>query len=211
MRISTHFTGRAGEYAVASQLLVRGIPVYFPAVDTGVDLIAGRSIRIQIKSSSIRRRDTGGYAFTLTSRSPIEGHKVYRHKVRDWTKCADFMVFWGIDENRFWVIPSNTLREYKQVQTLLLGSSHRRKIDHGRIRELLDSGMRQCDVARLLGVGSMTVSEVSRGTVGPSRPSVCMDDSVFENNWDSVLTLVSLTEQVDEVEGECNNYTKELK
>jgi len=35
------FIGRAGEYAVASQLLLRGIQVNFPAVDKDVDLIAG--------------------------------------------------------------------------------------------------------------------------------------------------------------------------
>lgn len=48
-------TGGVGEMLVAAAFLKRGIPVYRPVVDTGVDLVVdinGKLQRIQIKSSA---------------------------------------------------------------------------------------------------------------------------------------------------------------
>lgn len=47
-------TGGCGEAIVAAEFLKRGIPVYYPAVDTGADLvvdIGGSLQRVQVKST----------------------------------------------------------------------------------------------------------------------------------------------------------------
>lgn len=45
--------GRAGEYAIAAQLLLRDSFVAWPAVDEGYDLLGPSGCRVQVKSAHL--------------------------------------------------------------------------------------------------------------------------------------------------------------
>jgi len=61
--------GKTGELLVAAELLTQGFEVYFPAVDTGIDLLAKkeRFVKIQVKSS--KHYEQGVSWFTLSKRT----------------------------------------------------------------------------------------------------------------------------------------------
>lgn len=200
---NTHYIGKAGEHAVASQLLLREVPVQFPVVDVGVDLFAGAkaTVRIQVKSVHSRRNRRDGYCFTLASRVRLNGEKNYRLKVKDWTKEADFLVLWGIEENRFWVLPTRLLAG-KKVQGLLVGSTgHRKQVDHARILSLYATGMTQSAVAREMGLSAMCVSECVRGkTYGTYADQACVDADKYLNAWHEIEAAVKLANEIDDID-----------
>ena len=193
--LGSHFIGRAGEYAVAAQLLVRGINVHFPAVDTGVDLIVGDRIRIQVKTARLKENRTA-YAFSLRGGPKPNGKK---REERDWSKTCDIMVFWGIDTNRFWIIPSSFFAPPQNVQTLLLGSAtHRPKFDYGKMRELYASGMTQGEIGEMFGVSKHGVWK----TIHRKRDfpfGVSADCDRYEDAWSEIEAAIRLSSQVDEV------------
>lgn len=91
--------GQAGVHAVASQLALRGIACSFPNVDFGVDLILESGLRVQVKVANVTYPKTanypdGAYCFNL------------RRKTGGYHGIADFFILWGINENRFFVVPT---------------------------------------------------------------------------------------------------------
>lgn len=193
--LGSHFIGRAGEYAVAAQLLIRGITVHFPAVDTGVDLIAGERVRVQVKTARLQPARSA-YSFSLRS-GPKPNGKIRPQK--DWSKACDVMVFWGIDTNRFWVIPSSFLAPPHDVQTLLLGSTtHRPKIDYEKIRELYASGVTQREIASMFGISWHSVWETIQRKKD-FKFGVSVDCDKYENAWNEIESAISLTSQVEKV------------
>ncbi len=210
------FIGKAGEYAVAAQLLARGIIVHFPAVDTGVDLIAGERIRIQVKarhrekvgphhSSRVR---VSGYNFTLGTKRMTKTKAVAELKAKsmaDWFPNVDFLICWGIDDNRFWIIPSAVMAKHPTVKSLLLGGNHKRFVDRDRIHKLLASGMRQCDVAKEMDIHPVMVSEFARGKKLPFRKifhHLNEEADKYENAWHEIIQAVGLTNQIDTIDQE---------
>lgn len=100
MAYQRHLDGMAGVYAVASQLCLRGITPCFPAVDSGADLILDNGVKIQVKCGKLRRHpgfDNGVYCFDV--------NKVSRKDKRS-AGIYDFAAFWGVDENRFFIMPA---------------------------------------------------------------------------------------------------------
>src|SRR5258708_36336074 len=86
--------GKAGEFSVASQLFMRGMNVFLPAVDNGVDLMAENGCRIQVKTArlscspyAVKHNLDGVYKISFprmqhqyfTSRKAIDGKMRY-HK-----------------------------------------------------------------------------------------------------------------------------------
>ena len=202
--MNSHFLGRAGEYAVASQLLSRGIPVHFPAVDTGSDLIAGEKIRIQVKSTRIfqgtaRSAPRKGYCFSLNTAVPNWANGRHKTKLRDWSKVCDFIVFWGMDENRFWVVPSTVVSGGpKKVQTIVLGAPQTHwTVNRDEVKALLSTGLSQREVAKRIGVSEMSVSRVAHGQ-HDSVPSPNTKCNKYENAWHEIISAVGLVNQIDE-------------
>lgn len=198
---NSHFIGRAGEYAVASNLLVRGVPVHFPAVDVGADLIVGEKIRVQVKSSrfvNVRGKAQSFYNFSLTTSLPNwkTGHaKTLR---RDWSKYCDFVVCWGVNENRFWVIPTSQISGDRALCTLMLGAPRSRwTVNPEEIRALVGTGLNQRDVAKRLGVSEMSVSRACNGVERTGRRTVAMDLDKYEGAWGEIIAAVGLTNQID--------------
>lgn len=105
--------GQAAVYQVASQLMIRGINVSFPALDEGVDLHLDNGLRVQIKSAKITYKNegyqrSGAYGFGLRRGAWDSTTKSYkRTNFRSYSEVADFFVLWGIDENRFFIVPTS--------------------------------------------------------------------------------------------------------
>lgn len=118
--------GQSGVYAVASRLCLLGHNVYFPAADDGVDLVLDNGVRLQVKVAHLtypicgHRPEAGArggsglgnylggcYIFGLRRGSWCQEDGEYSKKYnRRYDEIADFFVLWGIDENRFWIVPT---------------------------------------------------------------------------------------------------------
>jgi hypothetical protein len=190
------FIGKAGEHAVASQLFMRGINVYFPAVDTGVDLVAEGRIRIQVKTRATKRRD--GYPFCIASSRPRDKEGKHQFKVRDWSECADFLICWAAPENRFWIIPTVDLVDVN-IAMLCLGFTPHWKYDHDAIREMKQAGISGVETARQLGCSTATVSAVLNGRIKDPLPSFSTHSGKYENAWNLIDSALGLTREVDSI------------
>ncbi len=109
--IVTQLQGQAGVWAVAAQLAIRGHIPIFPGVDYGWDLMIENGLRLQVKTARLysqRKRKIStypGYQFNLT-KTRVSATKCMKSVTRDWRQVADFFVLWGVDENRFWIVPT---------------------------------------------------------------------------------------------------------
>jgi hypothetical protein len=69
-RVNAIYTGKAGEFAVLSELLFFGFNASYMAVDDGIDVIASKDnkyFHVQVKTANVS--DAGRYSFTLNQRS----------------------------------------------------------------------------------------------------------------------------------------------
>ncbi len=110
--------GQAGVYAVASRLCLLGHVPFFPGVDQGVDLVIENGLRLQVKVASLTYPQCGkgpnknylGGAYGFNLRRGVwekEGNRMSRKDSRRYDDVADFFVLWGMDENRFWIVPTS--------------------------------------------------------------------------------------------------------
>lgn len=116
----THLVGQAGVWQVASQLALRGLNPHFPGVDFGYDLMVENGIRIQVKAASLRHNarvyPEGAYWFKFWQSNILSGNNNVRIRgARDYSKVSDFLVLWGVTENRFWIVPSSLLAQTQSV------------------------------------------------------------------------------------------------
>lgn len=114
--LRTQLQGQAGVWATAAQLALRGHVPFFPGVDYGYDLLLDNGVRLQVKTarlfSTFGKRDRhpqGAYGFD-TRCCKVGSDGKMRRVLRDYSTVADFFVLWGIDENRFWIVPCNELK-----------------------------------------------------------------------------------------------------
>jgi len=105
--------GQAGVYAVASKLALCGHNVLFPAVDEGYDLMLGNGLKIQVKSARLmflsrKKYQAGLYSFSLRRKmyDPSGKNRLSRI-MRPYSEVADFFVLWGVEEDRFWILPTS--------------------------------------------------------------------------------------------------------
>lgn len=182
--------GKAGEYQVASKLLLRGHDVAFPAVDAGYDLIAD-GCRIQVKSGRLRVdrvSSTPAYWFSLKYKKTIHGNKQTICYERLLSAECDFVTLWGANENKFWIVPSVTL---DRQHSLRLGSNTQYKeIDSVEIKRLHDLGLKHEDIAIRLGTSIMTVSRRLRGMFTSPPDSLAITVRKLEDRWDLIDKLI---------------------
>ena len=143
---------KAAEWAVASQLAMRGRVPMFPAVDLGYDLLLDNGLRLQVKCSSLRRNNQGmkeishnlGYLFDLRRGAWFSTEKRFRKTgLRPYSEVADYFVLWGIEENRFFIVPTTPNRAAIWFNSKIATSrSHNRnkfdKNTEDRLREFED-------------------------------------------------------------------------
>lgn len=109
---SFQLQGQAAVYQVASQLAMRGHVVMFPMLDVGFDLQLENGLRLQVKSSTIKTQGNaiyrnGAYGFGLRRGAWDSNAKAYkRSNYRPYSEIADFFVLWGVEENRFFILPT---------------------------------------------------------------------------------------------------------
>jgi hypothetical protein len=125
--------GEQGVSLVIAELLARGFKPYRPVVDDhGVDLMLSDGTRIQVKSANLSvmwagNRKTGksgptgnkGYQFSL--QRTVFGTKEKLQSVgityeyRDMSKDSDYLILVGLDERRFWIVPTGIISECKHI------------------------------------------------------------------------------------------------
>jgi hypothetical protein len=162
-------TGGAGEHTVVAQLMLRGVVPCFPAVDVGVDLYTVAGCRIQVKSAHlcttpaiVRKNTEGVYRFSFpqhifrnsSTRGVVKSVKRVR---RQFEEYCDVVVLWGIDQNRFWVVPAKLLNG---LQGIDLGPNNERSFskDVPEMREMVRLGYEQSEIAAHFGISQASVS-----------------------------------------------------
>ena len=153
---ANHGLGKAGEYRVASELILRGHAVYFPAVDMGADLTIENGIRVQVKTCHLVKQNSQTAYFIDPSHHIIhDGMKQVSLRDRKMSDECDFVVVWGIDENRFWVIPADLL---DGVGSVSLGPEcYFKQLDLQKMLELRRMGRTHNEIAAEMECSQTTV------------------------------------------------------
>ena len=114
MSLNHLLLGQAGVYRVLAELLVREVNAYLPVVDVGVDILTLRGMRIQVKATRLRTQQAKalgmrGPAYFFSPSVKFRGspeRRKRRFTLRRFSSEVDFVVFWGVDEDRFWIVPA---------------------------------------------------------------------------------------------------------
>jgi len=178
--------GQAGVYRVASELMMRGMLPCMPTTDMhGVDLILESGIRIQVKTACLTtypgkyvkplyRFSLGRVIFSTALGRP-------KNSARNYSNTTDFVVLWGADDNRFWIVPSHILDGRHSVA---LGTEPwYRDLDIDKAWELKRQGRSQESIAAELGVHQATLSRRLRGKIGPPKQILAQQVRPFESAW----------------------------
>lgn len=188
------YTGSAGEHQVASQLLLKGFVTSFPNVDIGFDLHGENGCRIQIKTAHLtpvtakfNSFDEPIYVFHFQHDKPVaSGSKNVKIRPKKMLRdICDVVVFWGIEQNRFWIVPVGLMGD---LQILVLGPSFKRGFSEELkdMKEMQSLGFSTYDIAQYYGItqGSawrrLQASE-AKNTSATSLIRAC------ENAWDHIL------------------------
>jgi len=186
--------GQAGVYRVASMLCLRGLNPHFPAVDIGADLIVDGGLRIQVKSANLRTDKVypnGAYWFRLGKPKPVKGQITW--VTVDFDKICEFVVFWGITEDRFWIVPSLTLRDH---QCLVLGPKVGYPLtDMATVSKMLGDGATAKEIAKAVGVSERTVHRLLNNETQNKREFAHLVRPC-EDRWDHIDSCVNALQQI---------------
>jgi len=187
-------TGKAGELQVASQLALRGFNVHFPLVDYGYDLVIDGGVRIQVKTARLVVRsgmykDQGAYWFKLAKSMKRAKSKTWQSRPRIFSERSDFVVLWGIDQNRFWVVPSERV---DGRQLVVVGPDVWHKaLDADELTRLNDEGMSQRALANQFGVAGVTIHRRLHGEHVTPKLTISAQVRECEGRWDLIEAAVS--------------------
>lgn len=153
--------GEAGLLRVMSELILRGHHPYRPAVDDhGVDIMLSTGVRIQVKTARLHTRkwkhgsvvgEKTAYNLSLGWTAAGRVHAPIR-RARSYDKECEFLIIFGVDEQRFWIVPSFIVGG---KQCLVLGP--RDRVTAEEMHQLRLQGMQEQDIAKSLGVNRKTV------------------------------------------------------
>ena len=155
--------GIAGTHRVISELLLRDVQVSQPVVDIGFDLITAHGVRIQVKASRISTRQykDGAYYFSPTRRYYKEEGKRLHKDDRVPSDEYDFAIFWGIEQNRFWIVPSALLGN---KGCITLGPKPAMvEIDMEEVRRRREAGESHEKIAASMGINTTTLWNLDKG------------------------------------------------
>lgn len=98
--LSSHI-GRAGEYRVLSELLLREHNPAIMAIDNGIDIVLENGKTIQVKTVLKPNNGFGhGCNVTFISAAWKKGKKVNKHS----RMVADFVIIWLVHRDEFFII-----------------------------------------------------------------------------------------------------------
>lgn len=206
--------GMAGEWRVAAELALRGINPYFPGVDIGADLLANGRVRIQVKCAHLTTRQNGpsrksypngAYWFKLWRNAYVTGSTLrQKQRPRDFSKDCDVVVLWGIDEDRFWVVPAGVMDHHSLV---VVGPEVQFKRTDGLAQM---TGMTHQQMADALGVSRPTVSRRLSGKLAVSKRPLSAQVRSYENRWDLIESMANLGEAANAAAEEQIEVTTQL-
>ena len=93
------YVGRAGEYRVLSELLLKGYNPSIRAIDNGIDIILDNGYTIQVKTNSQTRKFP---LLNFATANYKKGKKEHNSK----HLIADFVIVWLINYETFYIIPA---------------------------------------------------------------------------------------------------------
>lgn len=107
-RQKSAFTGQAGVYAVAARLSLAGHSVYFPSVDEGVDIMLGNGLKLQVKCGRYHADTKTAGRYHVLAADKVRKYRdgKIQDVKRGYAQSVDFVVYWAIEENRFFVFPA---------------------------------------------------------------------------------------------------------
>ena len=196
-------TGQAGVWAVAAQLAVRGLNPHFPGVDYGYDLMVDGGIRIQVKAARKRCSNSGyplgAYWFKLWNQSVALSNKAIRKgSPRDYSGVADFIVFWGIDENRFWIVPAALVS--KTCGIIVGPDGFYKRSDFAETKALVAAGLSVKDIAERLGLTPQAVAyQIRGGRTRRPRTTVVAQVRELEGRWDLITGALAMLRSAETV------------
>lgn len=190
-KIVTILQGQAGVYRIASELMFRGHHVCFPAADLhGVDLLLESGVKIQVKTANLgfyERTPQGAYWFNFgQSKYSDELKKLIKVK-RDYSTQCDFVILFGIDDSKFWVVPAAILNGANGV---VMGRAEQYKnLNPDVIQELQEQGHTQEEIGRLLDVDQSTISRRNSGKYISPKRTLTIQVRLCENAWHLIHEL----------------------
>lgn len=195
-----HLIGKAGEHRVISELMLRGHCPSIPEVDNGVDIILENGLHLQVKTSHLGRTENphrsyklGYYRFNLLE----TGYKAkYQNVTRDWTLHCDYLVLWGIDEDRFWILPAT--KDRGMIIVPAKAEDRAAVIDIAAAKDMYARGMNMFAISKALGVSRPTVKDHLTGARKGTRADTMTRKILqYENRWD-LLDMNSTVETLIE-------------
>lgn len=193
--------GQAGVYSVAAQLLLRGHNPFFPAVDIGADLILDSGVKIQVKSTHLTFKTVykqGAYAFKLATRAVVNKGAVQKRIARIFSQECDFVVLWGIEQNRFWVVPAATFDGHHGV--VVGPDSSWKDADVEALKRAREEGKTYRQIAQDHNLNVATVhTTVSGARTMSDRTSLTREVRLYEGRWDLIDSCVATMTEVEVV------------
>jgi|SRR5262245_23835529 len=191
---ATQLQGQAGVWRVASELALRGFHPHFPGVDFGYDILLDHGIRVQVKCAHLRVTGSvysgqGAYWFKFWKQPILSATNVIRHRrTRVFSETSDFVVLWGIEQNRFWIVPSPFV---DNKQLVVVGPDvWYRGIDLAEVDRLVSEGLPYEEIARRVGVSYATISRRCSGQFREPKLTVSSQVRACENKWDLIAAAV---------------------
>ena len=190
----SELTGRAGEHAVATQLLLREMVVFWPDVDRGCDLMTEDGCRLQVKSAHIYQHKNGPrYTFPLPKNRRVANSSTTVKFIprKSFVESCDFVVFWGIEENRFWIVPAALADSCTGVELGYEPKLRRFKGSVSDMREMLSLGYNRSQVAKHYGIAQTSLQQFLDSGKDSIDETVASQIRACEGRWESILNFIS--------------------
>jgi len=192
MARDARMVGRAGEYAVAAQLLLRDTLVLWPAVDQGFDLETENHCRLQIRCGHLTNSDgraSQHYTFQLRKRKPVPISNTVAKLVpqRPFVEVCDFVVFWGIEQNRFWIVPPALCDGCAGIRLGMEPVTRPRLVANiADVREMVSLGYTHPQIAKHYGVARSVIQRFLSEGRDWDESSVSQMRAC-ENDWNKIV------------------------
>jgi hypothetical protein len=190
-------TGKAGEHAVAAQLLLRDIVPLWPSVDRGCDLMTEQFCRLQVKSAHLYHHKNGPrYFFPLpkTRRVPNSDTTVKLITKKLFVDICDFVIFWGIEQNRFWIVPSRLCDEVVGVE---LGLENNYKRYSGSLKEMDSLGYSIYKIAKHYDMQRTSVQQFLESDKEFIDETTVSQMRTYEGRWEQIINFSRSATVVD--------------
>lgn len=183
--------GQAGVYQVASQLLLRGFDPCFPASDAhGVDILLESGVKVQVKSANLgfyERTPNGAYWFNFGKTVFATKTGGLRKEKRNYSSQCDFVILWGIDDNKFWIVPA---KEFDGANGVVMGRQPQFK--HFSIEEaqqLREQGLTNEQIGQRMGAAETTVLRRLHGEFQAPKRTRADAVRACEDAWNLIREL----------------------